>query len=228
MVKEKYFKVQNEFVDDVADLSGVAIKLYLLLRRSVNEQRDDGNKVWWDYEGIHNNTGLCNDSIKAATIELVKKGWIADIVYRFDASNLYYLVDEKIDNPDPEVIEKVSKKKHSQSSKKQSTVLQKIEYSSLENREPVLQKVETNNTNINNTKLNNTKLTIMEEENLLKNSQEENQEIVIDETNNLVGSTELAKARSYVEPPAGSSPPCQNNIFYSTIPSPISWVKQAI
>lgn len=99
MIEKHYFKVQNEFVDDIGSLSGSAVKLYLILRRNVNEKRNDNNKVFPSYQYIQSIMKTSNSStVKKAIDELLAAGWITSKEkgnsYNHKA-NTYFLPDKK-------------------------------------------------------------------------------------------------------------------------------------
>ena len=75
MVKKDFFKVQNQFVDDISELSGSAVKVYLILRMHVNEERNDGNKVVPSYKKIQTLLGTTNsNTVKKAIEDLIDIG----------------------------------------------------------------------------------------------------------------------------------------------------------
>jgi hypothetical protein len=95
MIRDDYFKIQNEFVENISMLSGNAVKLYLVLRRAVNEGRDDGNKVFPSYTYITNVTGMDRKYIHGAIEELIKSGWIFEVRRGNRSVNVYFLNDSR-------------------------------------------------------------------------------------------------------------------------------------
>lgn len=144
MIEKNYFKVQNEFRDELYKLSGAAVKVYLVLRSSVNE--DKGNKVWCGYEYIKECTHLSSASIRKAVIELVANGWIENIHVRFNSSTEYFMSEEKVKSVKTELLEEVSEKR--KSGRKSMGGNSKTELQQFNNQIEVIQKIETNNTSL--------------------------------------------------------------------------------
>jgi hypothetical protein len=105
MIEKNFFKVQNEFVEDLGSLSGSAVKLYLILRRNVNEKRNDDNKVFPSYKYIQRLMKTkSSNTVTNAIAELQSAGWITEKTkgnsYNHLA-NTYYMPDKKV-TPDHE------------------------------------------------------------------------------------------------------------------------------
>jgi DNA-binding transcriptional regulator GbsR (MarR family) len=179
MITKNYTKIPNEFIFNMSDLSGAAVKLYIELLQHVNEDRDD-NLVWPGYSEIQKHTGLSRGSISKAIKEL-NGLWIKDTKRRFNDSTKYFLSDkkltvvQKLDSLENELVQKLDYS----SSENELLEVQKIDSSSLKTRLPVVQKLDANNTNItrlnNNTNINNTNLTT-ENSDFESVSSEENEE----------------------------------------------------
>ncbi len=132
MIKENYFKTQNEFADKLFELTGAETKVYICLRRLVNEKKEGGNKVFCGYDYIKEKTGLSSGSIRSSIIELVKKGWIEHVDRGGENnSNKYILPDKRIGSPKSEEVKIISKKR-----KRNVSVLQFLNLGSLKNKEP--------------------------------------------------------------------------------------------
>jgi hypothetical protein len=176
MIEANYTKVQNDFIENMFELNDSSIKVYFALRKCVNESRNDGNEVWPSYDWIQKVTGIKKrDTIKDALIELTKQGWISNIKKGFSSVTHYFLPDERIKNPDDEVIEIISKR---WKKKPKNTILMDAEITNMSNQVTYdvqstvhmdVHSGDSNNTNLN--KLNENKLNF--KENNFSNLEEE-------------------------------------------------------
>jgi len=161
-VTKNYTKVQNDFIHGMAELTGSAVKLYLVLRSMVNDTKGENNNlVFPSYEYIQKFTGLSRASIKKGIDELKEKGWIENVSRRFNKSNIYMVNDSN--SSENELLEKpIVQKMNFNSSKSELPVVQKMNSNSSKSELLIVQKVDTNKTNINKTNnktnINNTNL----------------------------------------------------------------------
>lgn len=119
MITDRYFKVPNEFLDDLQHLSGTAVKIYMLFRSMVREEFGDGDFSWifCSYDHIMEKTEIgSKTSIRKGILELVATGWIKDF-HRgyFDRkegvkkTNKYCISHRRIASPDKELYARIAK-----------------------------------------------------------------------------------------------------------------------
>lgn len=101
-------KVNEEFIDDLAQLSGSAIKLFLVLKQKAgNVDRKD---IWVScgYDELMNKTGITHKkTMRLAIINLAEHGWIKDFKRGYfnkgenkKMTNQYLISMEKTDMSD--------------------------------------------------------------------------------------------------------------------------------
>lgn len=84
----------DPFSDDMMNLSGNAVKVYLYLAKQINIEKNNDDHVWPSYAAISEGIGIVNrNSISKAINELVERGWIATIKNpkKFNFQNNYTL-----------------------------------------------------------------------------------------------------------------------------------------
>jgi hypothetical protein len=112
MIRDNFFKIGNEFMDDVKTLNASAIKIFMLLRTKIREAEGESNSdshwVKCSYAEIMNVLGTkSHSSISSGIEQLISNGWIQDFkrgyynkVDNVKESNSYLVPDRRIIEPE--------------------------------------------------------------------------------------------------------------------------------
>jgi hypothetical protein len=100
MKRTNFTVVPNEFINDLPNLNGTSIKLYLLLKSMANYERDNEYIAYPSWITIRRILKLGNDSITTAKEELISTGWIISIDTGKHGVNRYHLKGEQIKEPE--------------------------------------------------------------------------------------------------------------------------------
>lgn len=149
-----FTKLPNEFINDMPNLSHKAVRIYIALRKYVNENLN-GDEVFPSYTTLQRVTGLNRTSVARAVKELINLGWKKSIDKGYNSVNHYHLSTIKM---------KVLQIENLSSTKsvpvedyclgdKTESLVHKMDSTGTLSGLSVVQKVNSNNTNI--TRLNN-------------------------------------------------------------------------
>lgn len=95
MLDKNYTKLPNEFINDIANLSHKAVRIYIVLRSYINESKN-GDMVFPSYTTIQRVTGLQSEAVSNGIKELISSGWLEENIEKgFNRNNKYHVRDSK-------------------------------------------------------------------------------------------------------------------------------------
>lgn len=89
-LERDFTKLPNEFINDMPNLSHKAVRIYIALRKHINENKN-GDEVFPSYTTLQKVTGLNRTSVARGLKELLNLGWIKKVDKGYNSVNHYHL-----------------------------------------------------------------------------------------------------------------------------------------